>query len=318
MCDRFGSHAVDAPREAWRLVALPAEAQRDYSSAVAEVLEPAARHAIEALRSRLEVKLAGSTIALNHLAYEADGLEGLIDELDLTELEPSLTPLARRARDAAGRWRAVLQELDVSTQIETDRAIALLGTARARTPRWVVTMVAAGIEQGYGARLLSLPCVVTVSGERFTPKEAKERLVVRRPVEGGLAERLQLAIQIDPEFLRPTTAATTVREWLRATITGDVNCEFEHAVDQPPIPSTVSNDALAVGGRFEVGVNVPRQPSAERRWEAGVDTARLTMARNRDTDCRCAPGRFGFGARALRWYGEGSEVLRPAPTISSV
>jgi hypothetical protein len=105
--------------------------------------------------------------------------------------------------------------MGVSTRIETHEAIELLGSARSRTARWVVSMAAIGIREGYASRLSTLPCVVTVNGERLTPREAKERLVIRQPIESGLADSLRLAVQIDPEFLRQTADAMVVREWLQ-------------------------------------------------------------------------------------------------------
>ncbi|MBY5456422.1 hypothetical protein HFO89_08635 [Rhizobium leguminosarum] len=109
-----GALAAD-PEKAWRLAPLQDEGVGNgddtwLSGAFAEGFERVRAD----LAERALIRIGADAVPLSGIAYEAPELSGLLTAEDLSALSPESRTLPEAARDAAGRWRRVLDEIAVS------------------------------------------------------------------------------------------------------------------------------------------------------------------------------------------------------------
>lgn len=111
---------VQEPKTAWKLVPLRREEVGDETDLW---LRERFRTVLERVRKEIGTKgvigVGHECVPLCDLAYEAKSLSGLLTPDDLQTMVRDGRALPTDVRDDAGRWREVLDELDVSTKIDT-------------------------------------------------------------------------------------------------------------------------------------------------------------------------------------------------------
>ena len=112
-----------SPLEAWRLVPLSTE-----QIGVSAERWPGMqfRQAFESLRKtvgRAELLMDGRLVTLANTAYEYEDLTKLLDRNDVEALSEGKNAISPDVRDRGGRWRQVLDDIDVSQTIGLDELL---------------------------------------------------------------------------------------------------------------------------------------------------------------------------------------------------
>lgn len=117
----IGGHLLaTAPAEAWSYVPTP-----DEHVGLSDDAWPHAEFAAAFQQARAEIGagsllIGGQMIALNAIAYESSALQGFLGGEDVRRLADDATALGVGPRDAAGRWRRVLDAIGVSKVVGVD------------------------------------------------------------------------------------------------------------------------------------------------------------------------------------------------------
>lgn len=211
-----------APATGWALVPL-SEAVKDVADAwLHERLMEMVDSTHTQLRDHALLPL-GVGIPLDGVSFEVAELDELLSAEDLDALAPDWTPLPRDMRDGEDRWRAVLAELDVGHAVEVEVAVELFEWSdeelRARKGEWFVRLVGAGLDGALGDRLERLRCLLLADGQRLSPADAAQGLVLSQDPDGDpLGRRLGLIRPLDSAFYGANSPATEVMEWLRRDV----------------------------------------------------------------------------------------------------
>jgi hypothetical protein len=211
---------AERPTAAWDVIPLPddAEGEDDSESVVAKLEGLLLDRARTELASRAALDVEGRRVPLTELAVEDEALEGVIEPSEVAQLVELETPLPASARDAAGRWRDVLDDwrhagAPLPGPVSVEDALTLLDNSD-RSIDSTIALAAVALEQGLAVKLASLPCVSTSEGRRVVPPTAGSvpALMVTR---SRLAEQLGIGVGLAREHLVETDSATTVLAWLR-------------------------------------------------------------------------------------------------------
>jgi hypothetical protein len=283
------------PATAWAAVPLVAEMEAIADVWLRNRLVDGSRSILTRLTRALTFQIDGETRRAHDVAYEARELERLLDAGDLALLRADLAPLPRSVRDRLGRWRAVLAELGVATEIEIGDALGLLDLDDSllgdRPVSWYIRFARVTIAADEGGRLWWLRSLVLADGTRVVPPapHVEAEVLVRRARPGSLAARLGLARVIHPAYLSRNPEAAAVRRWLEQSgiLAEDVGDEpalralARRGMSDEPSPVEVDDDCLvAIRGalaaleqadREELGPGIGRAISLRGfRWERGV------------------------------------------------
>jgi hypothetical protein len=206
------------PASGWAAVPLMEETKSVPDKWIRERME-AGTSAIQGRLGRtVGLEISGARRRIKDIVYEAESLGRLLDEDDFRHLYPDLVPLSRVLRDRHGRWRAVLAELDLATEIKVSDALRLLdGEAVDQRPvSWFIRFARAAISDGEGERLWWRRSIVLDDESRIVPPhaEAEAEVLVRHAQPGSLAARFGLARVVHPAYLTGNPEAAAVRRWL--------------------------------------------------------------------------------------------------------
>ncbi|HUZ54038.1 MAG TPA: hypothetical protein VMU94_16120 [Streptosporangiaceae bacterium] len=170
------------------------------------------------LAGRAAIVVGGATLQLAELAVEDGRLESVLEPAEVASLAGLTATLPAAARDAAGRWRAVLDDwraagASLPPPVSVETALTLLNHV-SRSPGATVSLTAAGLDAGLAAELAGLPCVVTAAAQHVVPPmaESLQGLIV---TASPLAEKLGIGVRLAPEYLADIDDARSVLAWLR-------------------------------------------------------------------------------------------------------
>ena len=222
--DIWAHAAVDLfrrnPEAAWR--AMPVGSSSD-ESAVSLLVSRLNRAILDSARTSVAegvaVEVPGEGwLRLGELAVESEPLEGVVTAEETATLLGMQATLPLGARDAGGRWRAVLDDwrtagADLPESLGVERALDLLRD-EARSVRSTIALAAAGLRDGLGDRLAVLPCVVASGGRRVAPPSEDSAEAVAENVS-PLAEELGIVTALHAAHLEATDDARVVLKWLR-------------------------------------------------------------------------------------------------------
>ena len=157
-------------------------------------------------------------LRLGELAVESEPLEGVVTTEETATLLGMQATLPLDARDAGGRWRAVLDDwraagADLPEPLGVERALDLF-LDKVRPVRSTIALAAAAVGAGLGDRLAVLPCVVASSGRRVVPPPDDSAEAVAEYVS-PLAEELGIVTALHAAHLEDTGDARIVINWLR-------------------------------------------------------------------------------------------------------
>lgn len=144
---------------AWRLVPLPDEhIGTDADRWLRPTFDASFEAAREQIGDRAVVQFSTALVGLDRLAYEDEELTGLLTEEDMAQLVEGKHALAGQIRDERGRWRAVLDSIDVSTRIGTNDLLGGFSRSlfRSKPPEWWVKAARVLVENHDGG-ILGVP-----------------------------------------------------------------------------------------------------------------------------------------------------------------
>ena len=186
----------------WSHVPLASEAGGEDDWVDAAVREHVVDGSRAALRKELTLRVDGEPVGLDHLAFEALGLEPLLDEADVEAIATDAVALPRQARDPAGRWRDVLGELGGSREVGAAEALAVIDGDPARGVQWHVEFAAVAELEGLMTDFLARPGIMLADGTTTAGPGANEPWVlVKERSPAALAPRLGIARQLHPAYL---------------------------------------------------------------------------------------------------------------------
>ena len=207
------------PKAAWQAIPLPATIETETTSPLVRKLEEAIiASARQRVASSLSFQVAElGEVRLSQLAIEAKPLERIINMAETAELAGLPATLPFRVRDHEGRWRDVLDDwrtagADLPEPVGVEQALRLVSD-ESRSPQSTIALVASGIKEDLGERLLELPCVIAHDGRRVVPplEDSPEAVATETT---PLTEKLGIVTLLHTAHLGRGKAARTVFSWL--------------------------------------------------------------------------------------------------------
>ncbi len=227
---------LQEPAAAWKLIPLGREYVGDKADGWLQ-----SRFVSAFRRVRDEVGATGALsfgqeqVPLSRLGYDDETVAGLLDAPDIEALVPGARALPSSVRDDDGRWREVLEELQVATKVGT--AGLLEGFARGLFGRkekgwWVeaaVRLTTCHVGEG---ELFGVPFWLTDDGQPVCcrrPSETASPLVLADSMP-GFSSRWKLLERVNDAYLLSSSGNRAI-EWLaeNAAFTFDVGAETELA-----------------------------------------------------------------------------------------
>lgn len=210
----------EMPAVAWAAVPLPAdvEAGDNLGSVVDQLERLILDRARTELANRAAVAVNDEAVALTALAVEDPRLEGVLDPAEVAALAGLRAALPPGARDADGRWRAILDDwrsvgAPLPPPVTVDSALTLIDDP-ARGAEATIRLTAVALDAGRADRLLSLACVMTDDGNGVPPPMTGS-LHVLLVAPSTLARQLGIGVRLAEAHLAETESAERVLKWLR-------------------------------------------------------------------------------------------------------
>jgi hypothetical protein len=230
--------ATEAP-SGWTAVPL----QEDFASGADEWLASQLAQFVSVVQADVKrdvrIRTPDGEAPLTAVAFEDEGLVGLLADDDIARLAPDHLALGFALRDPDDRWRPVLLELEAGRRVTVADALGLVDCdgATTRPGEWYVRLIGAAVVAGL-ERQLSDHCLLLLSnGTRVSAADAKrQRLLLTSGAvaDDTLGYRLGLVRPLDPAY--SSAEADGIRTWL------------SHEVGLQPAPSPQDTlRALAAG-----------------------------------------------------------------------
>lgn len=207
-----------ATEQTWRLVPLRDEGvgtsddtwlSRAFAGGFERIRADLAMHA--------RVKIGTDAVPLSRVAYEVPELSDLLTEEDVAALSPKSYALPEASRDAAGRWRQVLDEIGVSQVVGISAFLEGFsnGQFAAKDIRWWLRAAARLVEDHDEDALFGVPFWLT-DGEGAVfcerPGSSTRRLVFESGIS-AFATRRNLFDRLHPAYRETAEGQRAVR-WL--------------------------------------------------------------------------------------------------------
>ncbi len=199
----------------WQAVPLD-EAPTTASPWVAKRLGAAWAEAADLFGKAATVSVAGDQTALSNLARETEEAEGLVDEEDLARVTDA-PPFPMHMRDEQGRWREVLDHLDLGRTVELADLVEAggRGVFAAKAPVWFLDLASRIIRHADESPLTEHAWLPLADGSLLRPANAGEPgplicLTLPSFTHPG-DDLLRLA---HPELGAEEPIAEAVRDWL--------------------------------------------------------------------------------------------------------
>ena len=208
----------EAPTKAWQLIPASDETSVAGDSWVEERIEDLATVVWEAVRKKGEIITEDIAPKLSKVSYEDKALDGLLTNEDLSTLAPKNTPLPAVARDSDGRWRRILDDLQIGKRLDLEGALDLLPLCAeqplARCPEWYVRLVCKALDDGLRWKLSALPCVLVDDPVELLTPDSNGSLFSTDDTITPLASRLGLVRRLHDSLLGEDQLQERIREWL--------------------------------------------------------------------------------------------------------
>lgn len=209
------------PKMAWQAMPLPDLAEVNLQSPfVAELEDAIVAEARMRVASELSIHVPGhGNVPLAELAVEARPLEQILTVTETAELAGLSATLPLELRDQTGRWRTILEDwrrsgASIPDEVSVEQALKLVGD-ESRPVSSTVALVAVGLEEGFDARLMELPCVVAQDRRHMVPPSGHSPTAFAAETT-PLAEELGVVTLLHAEHLGEGKAAAAVLKWLRS------------------------------------------------------------------------------------------------------
>ena len=209
------------PKAAWQAMPLPDIAEGNVQSPfVAELEDAIVAQARKRVASQLSLPVPGQgEVRLADLAVEARPLEQILTVTETSVLAGLPATLPFELRDQTGRWRTVLEDwrragANIPDEVSVEQALELVSD-EIRPVSSTVALVAVGLEEGFNARLMELPCIIAQDGRHMVPPSGDSPTAVAAETT-PLAEQLGVVTLLHAEHLGRGKAAVAVLKWLRS------------------------------------------------------------------------------------------------------
>ena len=206
------------PATAWPLIITSEECRDSNDSWIQDRITEVQTRVASVVRSKGHVLNGQSLLPLSRVSYEDNALDGLLSSEDYSTLAPRHHQLEAMARDSDGRWRTVLDDLEIGRRLELSDALRLLPSCAeqplSRSPKWYLEVVSEAMAADLGEDLQLLPCVLVDSPvELLTPSSAGVLFSIDSSAS-PLASRLGVVRKLHDAFLGDKPKQIQVREWL--------------------------------------------------------------------------------------------------------
>lgn len=197
----FRTFGTDAS-SAWNHVPLNAEVDQTPEWVASQVRTLVIDACQDALRGHLEFPTATGPVGLSELVYEAEELESLLTEDDVTVLRADCLALPRKSRDPHGRWRNVLEELNASQVLTVEDALEVIDGDPNRGPEWYVSFAVLAKRHNIINQFVARPSLL-LADDTVTarPSAADFWVLVEHAGLDALATRLGLVRRIHPAYI---------------------------------------------------------------------------------------------------------------------
>ena len=209
------------PKVAWQAMPLPDIAEGNVQSPfIAELEDAIVAQARQRVASQLSLHVPGQgEVRLAELAVEARPLEKILTVTETAVLAGLPATLPLELRDQTGRWRTVLEDwrragANIPDEVSVEQALELVGD-ETRPVSSTVALVAVGLEEGFNARLMELPCITAQDRRHMVPPSGDSPTAVASETT-PLAEQLGVVTLLHAEHLGGGKAAVAVLKWLRS------------------------------------------------------------------------------------------------------
>ncbi|WP_329562115.1 sacsin N-terminal ATP-binding-like domain-containing protein [Kitasatospora sp. NBC_01266] len=217
-----------SPKQAWQVMPLDLTDQSP-SPLVTRLEAVITEQARTEVSRRLTLAVPGGhePLGLADLALEEAELTSVLTCAEVAQVAGCPAALPDSARDAAGRWRAVLADWSEAggkcpVPVSVADAMVLLND-QARSPEATLALAAVCLEDGWSAgRLTDYRWIIDDQGARHRPPGESAAWVFAEP-SGELAEILGIARRLHPAYRGTSPEAQGTRAWLRrhgALLTG--------------------------------------------------------------------------------------------------
>ena len=164
------------------------------------------------------MRVGESTTKLSQVSYEHEALDGLLTSTDFSTLVPKHTPLPSEARDHDGRWRRVLDDLEIGKRLDVEEALDLLPLCAeqpfTRPPEWYMRLVCEALNEGLEWKLNDLPCVLVDDPVELLTPDSSGSLFSTDDTVRPLASRLGLIRKLHDSLHGEGQLPEQLREWL--------------------------------------------------------------------------------------------------------
>ncbi|HEY0015550.1 MAG TPA: hypothetical protein VGC13_04500 [Longimicrobium sp.] len=206
----------EQPAAAWSVIPLPEEDMG--GGGTSALLDEILDRARTALARRAVIDTGGSERHLTELAVEVPALTGVITPDEVARLAGLPQALPVPARDAAERWREVLEDwrqadAPIPPEVDVEQALELLNEP-GRGPDAVIALVAAAVEEYLEYALEELPAVVLADGSQVPPPAASDPWMLVTG-EGGVGATLDITRALHPAYVTRSAPVGVVLKWLR-------------------------------------------------------------------------------------------------------
>ena len=221
LASSVAAHLLEAlPSIAWQLIPASTETEVPADLWVQQRVEE-----MSALISKTvcdedqKILLDGISVHLSEVSYEHKSLSGLLTISDYDVLAPAQHRLTQDARDEDGRWRLVLEGLEIGKCLDVSDALSLLAPYAKRpvdrNPAWFVQITAEALKADLKSELENYPCILVDGPMELSTPGANGPLYSAEPVHNVLASSLGLVRNLHNALLDGGTEGELVLDWLR-------------------------------------------------------------------------------------------------------
>ena len=233
-----------SPSQAWKLVPTANDTSVAKDNWVEERMEELRATVCNAVQSRGRVLIGEEEVRLSQISYESEDLDSLLLKDDFLTLAPGYHALTSEARDSNGRWRVILDDLQVGKCLEVIDALELLNHCLERPldrqPAWYARIISEALKAGLGSDLANLPCILVDDPIELVSPKSSGSLFSTNAVVTPLAARLGLVRKLHDSLLGECSLQGQIRLWLE-----DLG-QLEHGLD-----ATTVLEALGRRGNAE-------------------------------------------------------------------
>ena len=208
----------EEPAAAWCMIPTSDETLVPMDRWIQERIEGLAVAVQNAVSDRGRVAIGDSVVKLQRISYECEALDDLLTSDDFATLAPRHVRLPIEARDAYGRWRTILDELEIGMRLDVADALSLLPLCvdrpLARSPQWYVRLACAALDADLESELEDVPCVLVGDPVALlAPASDGSDFSIDAGVP-PLAARLDLVHKLHDSLLGEDEGQERIRNWL--------------------------------------------------------------------------------------------------------